>query len=44
MLTPVLSTSDLSSANRLESRSHVGRLLQGRDPFEVNNPPFGFER
>ena len=44
MLTPVLFTSDLSSANRLATRSHVGRLFQGQDPFEVNDPPFGFER
>src|SRR5713101_7964174 len=44
MLTPVVFTSDLSSANRLAAFSHVGRLFQGQDPFEVNDPPFDFER
>jgi len=44
MLTPVVFTSDLSSANRLAAFSHVRRLFQGQDPFEVNDPPFDFER
>ena len=44
MLTPVVFTSDLSYANRLATLSHVGRLSQGQDPFEVNDPPFGLER
>ena len=44
MLTPVVFTSDLSSANRLAALSHVGRLFQGQDSFAVNDPPFGFER
>ncbi len=44
MLTPVVFTSDLSSANRFAALSHVVGLFQGQDPFEVSDPPFGFER
>jgi len=46
MLTPVVLTSDLSSANPLglAAFSHVGRLFQAQDPFEVYDPPYGFER